>query len=77
MTRLGNWMVEAEITDETLATAVGVDRTTISRIRRGKQEPSSALIRKIVLFAEGGLSADDLLGLTAKELAISPEPGIA
>lgn len=63
MTKLSEWMAATGITDDALAAAVKVDRTTISRVRRGKHLPSIALVRQLVAFSQGQLSSDDLLGL--------------
>lgn len=65
MNKLAQWMIATETTDEALAAAVHVDRSTISRIRRGKHEPSLALIKQLVLVSDGKLTADELLGLRA------------
>jgi transcriptional regulator with XRE-family HTH domain len=70
MTKLAQWMEATGTTDEALAASVRVDRSTISRIRRGKHEPSLALIKELVKLSGGKLSADDLLGLqSASEAA--------
>ena len=46
---------------DALAAAVGVSKATISRIESGEQDPSLALIRRLVAYAGGTLSADDFL----------------
>lgn len=45
--RLDDWMTEVGKSDEVLATHLGVDRTTVSRIRRGTRRPSIPLAEAI------------------------------
>jgi transcriptional regulator with XRE-family HTH domain len=47
-TGLAKWMEETGISDEELAEKGRVNRTTISRIRRGKLRPSVALIQTLI-----------------------------
>ena len=58
---LGQWMVENDWSDETLAAKACTDRTTISRLRRGKQRPSWALIDALMKISDGEITADSFL----------------
>jgi transcriptional regulator with XRE-family HTH domain len=51
--QLANWMAEHGVRDEDLAEALGVDRSTISRIRRRKQRPSLELAAGIERITKG------------------------
>jgi len=42
-----------------LAEATGVDKSTLSRIERGKQNPSIDLLRRLIAATGGALSAED------------------
>ena len=53
---------ERDLTMEALGAAVGVNKTTISRIESGEYDASLRLVRRLVEFADGALSADDFLG---------------
>ena len=59
--QLDNYMRVMRLTDADLAELVGVDRSTVSRVRRGKTRPSWDLIRKIRTASEGLVTADDFL----------------
>jgi DNA-binding XRE family transcriptional regulator len=49
------------LTDEEFARVVGVDRTAISRIRRGVNRPSWELAAKIKAVTDGVVTADSFL----------------
>lgn len=57
MTPLADWMAENGIDDDALAAALTIDRSTASRIRRGKLLPSSSLIARIVHLTDGAVPA--------------------
>ena len=46
---------------DALADATGVSRGTISRIERGKQNPSIDLVRRLIAASGGALSAQDFI----------------
>jgi transcriptional regulator with XRE-family HTH domain len=50
---LAEWMATAGFADEDLAGALKIDRSTVSRFRRAKMLPSSALIAEIFRLSEG------------------------
>lgn len=51
MMTFAEWMAAEEVSDEAMAAALGVDRSTISRVRRGTMLPSSALIARLVQYS--------------------------
>lgn len=57
---------------QALGDAVGVSKQTISRIESGEDDPSLALIRRIVAFADGALSANDFLHAPERETETRP-----
>lgn len=59
--KLSQWMAEAGHDDEAVAKLVGIDRATISRIRRGLNRPSWDLAAKLKLVSDGAVTADDHL----------------
>ncbi len=50
---LAEWMTKHGVKDRAMAERLGVDRSTVSRVRRAKQIPSSNLIAAIA-EASGG-----------------------
>jgi transcriptional regulator with XRE-family HTH domain len=50
---LAEWMEANGLTDETLAAALKIDRSTASRFRRAKMLPSSAAIAEIFRLSDG------------------------
>ncbi len=60
---LAEWMAANDVSDETLAAKLDIDRSTASRIRRSKLLPSSALIAKIAAFTGGEVQPNTFFGL--------------
>ena len=54
---LAEWMEANEVSDEQLAETLGLDRSTVSRIRRAKWVPSSSTIAAIVKASGGKVEA--------------------
>jgi len=54
-------MREQDFDDEALGTMLGVDRVTISRIRRGLNRPSWELAARIKQTTGNAVTADDFL----------------
>lgn len=50
---LQEWMDANGVTDDALAARVGVDRSTISRVRRGKIAPSLTLAGALNTITDG------------------------
>jgi transcriptional regulator with XRE-family HTH domain len=67
--KLEEWMCEQNIDDDALATRLSVDRSTVSRLRRGKQRPSWDVLERIVITTAGAVKADDFFALGAGEAA--------
>jgi hypothetical protein len=65
--QLADFMEERGLDDEEMASLVrkasriSCDRSTISRIRRGKSRPSWDLIASLKAISKGRVSADDFL----------------
>jgi transcriptional regulator with XRE-family HTH domain len=59
--KLSEWMEANRLTDEQFAVRVGIDRTTLSRVRRGLKDPSASLMRRIKSVTDGAVTADDVL----------------
>ena len=54
---LAEWMTRNGLGDQDVAERVGVDRTTISRVRRGKGTPSGALVAALLKLSGGKIDA--------------------
>ncbi|HEX5321471.1 MAG TPA: YdaS family helix-turn-helix protein [Stellaceae bacterium] len=54
-------MAETSTSDEALADRLGVDRSTVSRIRRGTRQASATLMRLIYDATGGAVTANDLV----------------
>lgn len=67
--RLNEWMNAGSISDEALAARLEVDRTTISRIRRGTRMPSPEMMRKIRDATNGSVTANDFVHEAGEEAA--------
>lgn len=55
MTPLAAYMETAGLTDAALARAVGRERSTITKLRRGQANPSLDLAVKIAAFTDGAI----------------------
>lgn len=62
---LDGWMRERGVEDEELARAAECSRSTISRLRRGKQCASPALAERIAAISGGAVAAERLTGAPA------------
>lgn len=58
--KLDQWMCETDTTDEALALLVGVDRSTISRIRRGRSLPSVRIMLALRKATDGKVMPNDI-----------------
>jgi transcriptional regulator with XRE-family HTH domain len=68
--KLSEYLKRAELSDEEFATRCGVDRTTILRVRTGKNRPSPALMERIALETGGAVQPNDYFdGLPEAEAA--------
>lgn len=69
MRKLDEWMTEHEVDDAELARLARTDRTTISRIRRGKQRPSLDLAARLAEATDNAVTPNDFAGIDASEAA--------
>ena len=58
VTKLGRWMADNNHNDDTFAALVETDRSSVSRIRRGKQRPSWDLAKRIHENTKGAVGSD-------------------
>lgn len=63
--KLETYLSERSISDATFAQAIGVDRSSISRMRRG-QIPSKDVMVKIADATGGKVTANDFFGIATK-----------
>ena len=61
MSKLRAYRVSRGLSQQDLAASVGVKKSAISRIEKGKRVPSMGLVARIVELSEGELSADDFM----------------
>jgi transcriptional regulator with XRE-family HTH domain len=61
--KLTIWMEQTSTSDDALAAQVGVDRSMISRVRRGKRLPSHQLMQAIAEATNGAVRPDDFFDL--------------
>ena len=61
--KLQDWMDLRKVGDEQLAARVNVSRASISRVRRGKMNPSMELARRIYAETGGQVEPNDLIDL--------------
>lgn len=59
---LSEWMTAKRLKDREVAVLLGIHRSTVSRVRRGKHLPSRALISAMVATSDGAIDAHTLLG---------------
>lgn len=57
--RLSDFLHNQNISDAEFARAVGVDRSTITRLKKSAQSPGLALIRAIDAATKGKVKAED------------------
>ena len=61
MSKLRDYRIARGLSQQDLAASVGVKKSAISRIEKGKRVPSMGLVARIVEVSEGELSADDFM----------------
>lgn len=62
---LSEWMEANGISDEGLAEKLEIDRSTVSRFRRGKLMPSNDTMRRIIEVTSGSVQPNSFFGLAA------------
>ncbi len=71
---LDAYLSSTGLTNAEFATRVGVDTTTISRVRKGRVNPSAGLMRAIFLKSEEAVSPNDFVLAPADPAQPAPEP---
>lgn len=66
-------MNETDTMDEALALRLGVDRSTVSRIRRGRRMPSPEMMRLIHAATDGAVTANDFVHSAPEAPQAEPE----
>jgi transcriptional regulator with XRE-family HTH domain len=69
--KLEEWMLQNRVSDAEVAERldIKVDRSTISRVRRGKQFPSVALIESIARLTDGQVPPNSFFKLNVDAAA--------
>lgn len=62
---LDNYLTDSEITETAFAALIGVDQSTVNRLRKG-QVPGKPLMATIFEKTDGAVRADDFFGLTGE-----------
>jgi transcriptional regulator with XRE-family HTH domain len=60
--RLDEWMMAWGVGDVEFAAMLGLHRASVSRLRRGKREPSVALMREVAKLTDGAVTGNDWVG---------------
>jgi DNA-binding transcriptional regulator YdaS (Cro superfamily) len=58
--KLADWMELHGIDDTKMAKLVGVNQSTVNRIKHGEQEPRARTVARIEQVTKGQVSASDL-----------------
>jgi transcriptional regulator with XRE-family HTH domain len=66
---LREWMEANGLTDEALAQQLGVNRSLVTKWRRGDAMPNDTNKRLLFAATEGAVTPCDLLGLAVEEAA--------
>ena len=66
---LHEWMAAKGLTDDLVAKAIGADRSTVSRIRRGKIHPSKMTTEALFRFSEGAIDITSFFDLSQADAA--------
>ncbi len=61
---LAAYMSANDLDDTAMAAKIGRSRVAVSRYRRGLEIPSSAVIKRIGKVSRGGVTANELLGIS-------------
>ena len=64
---LKTFRIQRRLSQESVAAAVKVSKSTISRIETRHQTPTLGVIERLIEFSEGALSADSFLSGRARE----------
>ncbi len=64
--KIGEWMLVKGFDDSEVGRRLNVDRTTVSRIRRGIQRPRWDLLPRIISMTDGAVKSEDFLSEAAE-----------
>lgn len=67
--KLADYLSEHAITDGDFADRIGVDRSSVSRLRRGITRPDWPTIERIIAATNGAVTANDFLPPQSNEAA--------
>lgn len=67
MIHLSDYMANHKLTDADVAEALGLTRSSVSRLRRRKMRPDWETIQKIQEFTGGQVTANDFVSLEAAQ----------
>lgn len=62
---LHQYLTDAKISDADFAKLIGVERSTVTRLRGGNQIPKPDLMRFIAEQTDGQVTANDFFGIAA------------
>lgn len=57
---LAQWMSEQGLTDDAFARRIGVERSTMTRLRQKKRRPGDGVCLRIMNETKGAVTLDDL-----------------
>jgi len=63
--QLQAYLTDNQISDADFAALIGLDRSSVNRIRNGKQTPSAEIMRTIAEKTRGAVTANDFFGIAA------------
>lgn len=58
------WLSQQNMSDDDFASLAGVDRTTVSRWKRGKRFPKPAQLARVAELTNGAVTAGDFVELS-------------
>lgn len=64
-TALGRYLRDRDLSDDVFGAMIGLDRSSVSRLRRGAQMPRAATMRAIIKHTAGEVKANDFYGIAA------------
>lgn len=67
--QLSTYLSENAISDHSFAALIGVDRSSVHRIRNRKQTPSADLMRVIAEKTSGAVTPNDFFGVAVQAAA--------
>lgn len=65
--QLTDYLSQQDISDADFAALIGVDRSSVHRMRNGKQMPSVDVMRAIAEHTGGNVTANDFFGIATPD----------